>query len=128
MERGAGRHVLVVDDAPEVLRLVTVILQRAGYIVIGAGSVAEARERLADRSDYSAAIIDLHLPDSPGTGLVDLVRRAAPDARCIAISGDSHEGMGRAASEAGFDGFLPKPFPLEMLCGLLGLPDDALSA
>lgn len=101
-----GITLLVVEDsrlASDALRL---ICQQAGARLRRADSLAAARAHLAVyRPDV--AVIDLGLPDGPGTDLIaDLAGQGLP---VVAISGDPD---GReAALEAGAVAFLDKPLP-----------------
>jgi DNA-binding response OmpR family regulator len=65
--RGNGQHVLVVDDDPGTIDLLTTTLELAGYRVGTAGSGVEALARIAaDRVDL--VILDAELPDLEDVG------------------------------------------------------------
>ncbi len=83
-----SRRILLVDDS-ELLRMTTAaILEDAGYQVIEAGSLAQARASLAG-GELAAAIVDLHLQDGLGTALLAEVRAAHPRAAFILLSGSA---------------------------------------
>src|SRR5207247_11361955 len=65
----AGVRVLVVDDDPDTRELVTVILQRAGAEVSGAGSTDEALRR-ADERAPEVVVSDLAMPARDGFALL----------------------------------------------------------
>jgi two-component system, OmpR family, KDP operon response regulator KdpE len=63
-------RVLVVDDEPQILRALRIILRDAGFEVLLAATVEEALDAAAMRPP-AAAIIDLVLPDGDG---IDVTR------------------------------------------------------
>ena len=72
-----GEHVagsvIVVEDEQRVARVIVTILERAGYDVTVAASLAEALLALAGRS-YDVLVADLILPDGDGLAFVEEVR------------------------------------------------------
>lgn len=81
-------RILLVDDS-ELLRLTTAaLLEDAGYQVIEAASLAQARASLG-RGEIVAAVVDYHLGDGLGSALLDDVRAAHPRAAFILLSGTS---------------------------------------
>ena len=75
---GGRRHVvLVVDDEPAIRLLCRVNLEFGGYEVREAGSLAEARKRVAEGVDV--VLLDLHLGNESGEPLLaELVELAIP--------------------------------------------------
>ncbi|HWY89784.1 MAG TPA: response regulator, partial [Solirubrobacteraceae bacterium] len=67
----ATQRILVVDDEPQILRALRVVLRDAGFEVVPAETGAEALDRAAVRPP-EAAIVDLMLPDVDG---IELTRR-----------------------------------------------------
>src|SRR3954465_14136464 len=63
-------RVLVVDDEPQILRALRIVLRDAGFDVLQAASVEEALDQAAMRPP-PAAIVDLVLPDGDG---IDVTR------------------------------------------------------
>ena len=79
-------RILLVDDS-EILRVTTAaLLEDAGYQVIEAGSVAQARASLG-RGELAAAIVDLHLGDGLGSDLLADLRAAHPGAAFVLLTG-----------------------------------------
>lgn len=112
---GAERLVLVVDDEADLLEIVTDRLERAGYRVLTARDGLEALEQV--RAARPACIIlDLKMPRLGGfEALVDL-RREAPEARVIVLTGSPNRPLAEACRARGADDFLLKPFdPGELL-------------
>ena len=53
--------ILIVDDEPQVRRLLTTILEKAGYLCQSAEDVVEAKQMLTE-SPYALLLTDLDLP------------------------------------------------------------------
>lgn len=103
------KRVLVVDDEPQIVDVLTAYLEREGFEVTARGNVATAMEALREATP-DLLILDLMLPD--GSGL-DILRAAArPDARILTIvltarSGEADRIVGL---ELGADDYVTKPF------------------
>jgi DNA-binding response OmpR family regulator len=72
----AGAHVLVVDDEPQIVRGLRVILRSAGFEVAQAATKREALDAVAVRPP-DVMILDLVLPDGSGVEVCEQVRRGA---------------------------------------------------
>lgn len=107
--------VLVVDDDPQVRRLVATILERVGYRAVTAASMAEASAAvIAARQDLALVVTDVELPD--GSGL-DLARAIAPSKiPVVVLTSLPIESEARAAGAAAF---LAKPFQVAELVELV---------
>jgi two-component system, OmpR family, catabolic regulation response regulator CreB len=122
------RHLLVVDDEPHIGLLLRPHLERLGYQVSLARTLAEARGALGDRAvRLDAMLLDLHLPD--GSGL-DLLRelRAAATTRAFPVIVLTAEGEDRVLGEAEElgAGLLTKPFsPSKLTARIAALLGDA---
>ena len=107
----APERVLVVDDEPDLLGLLTFNLREAGYDVIAASTGAGALDAAA-RDTPSVVILDLMLPDIPG---IEICRRlrALPDlaelpVMILSARGDEYDRL--LGFEAGADDYVVKPF------------------
>ena len=110
-------RVLVVDDEPQILRALRVVLREAGYDAVPAATAGEALDRASVRPP-DAAIVDLVLPDGDG---VDVTRRLREwsDMPIIVLSAVGDEGEKVRALEAGADDYVTKPFgPRELVARL----------
>ncbi len=125
--RGAGT-VLVADDEPEVLKLVSRVLERAGFEVVGATDGAEALESFAARPDrYSLVVLDLTMPRMSGEEAFAEMRAQRPEVPVLITSGyDEQEALARFdRADAGI-GFLGKPYRVgELLARVRQLVDTA---
>lgn len=100
--------VLLIEDEPQIRRLLVLALEAAGF------GVAEARNgalglQQADRYKPDLVILDLGLPDMDG---VDVVRqlRTSSDVPIVILSARSEEAQKVGALDAGADDYLTKPF------------------
>jgi CheY-like chemotaxis protein len=109
--------VLLVEDHDDTRHAVERLLQRWGYEVESASSVAEAREK-AGASRFDILLSDLGLPDGTGTDLMKELRRLGPIAG-IAVSGFGMEEDVRRSRDAGFSEHLTKPLNAQRLKAVL---------
>ena len=110
-------RVLVVDDEPQIVRALKVILRDGGFEAVPAESMEEALDRAAVRPP-DAAIVDLVLPDGDG---IELSRRlrAWSEMPIIVLSAVGEEDAKVEALAAGADDYVTKPFgPRELLARL----------
>ena len=65
-----ARRLLIVEDEDVIRRALTRFLERRGFAVTGAATVAEAARGPLD--GFDVVLVDLRLPDAPGTELIGL--------------------------------------------------------
>ncbi|MDO4552077.1 MAG: response regulator transcription factor [Bacillota bacterium] len=105
--------ILMVEDNPDVLRLNSRALRRAGYEVACAETLAQAEAALAERAP-DVAVLDILLPD--GNGLEWLPRlKELSDGPVLFLSSKNEHTDILAGIRAGGDDYLPKPYMLEEL-------------
>jgi two-component system, OmpR family, KDP operon response regulator KdpE len=106
-------RILVVDDEPQILRVLRIHLTARQYTVFTAATGAEAL-RQVETEHPDLLILDLGLPDLDG---VQIIRELRTWSRIpiIVLSGrvDSHDKV--AALDAGADDYVTKPFSTEEL-------------
>lgn len=103
-------NVLIVDDEPETLTLLMLVLQRAGAAVVPASSAVQALRRL-DAIWPDVLVTDLEMPDQDGYALLQRVRNLDRGRRLRAVAFTAHGGDGdrERMLKAGFDLHLSKP-------------------
>lgn len=108
--------VLVVDDEPLILELMSEALQDAGHEVIGVGSGFEALDVLASPPrPLSALVTDFHMPGLvDGEELAAQARRAFPTIPVVIVSGRHDVLRGSWRDELGY-ALLSKPFALSAM-------------
>ncbi|WP_394847608.1 response regulator [Pendulispora brunnea] len=105
------RTVLVVDDDIDTVALLRRVLERRGYEVLGATSLAEAL-MVAGTQSFDVLISDVGLPDGSGVELMDRLGRPH---HAIALTGVSSEEDIARIRAAGFRQHLTKPVSLTTL-------------
>lgn len=104
-----GLTILVVEDEPETLELVSLLLRDAGADVRGAAN-AEAAMALLETTKLHVMVSDLNLPGADGCELVQRVReRFGKKLPAIALSASKSLADAKRALEAGFDVHVAKP-------------------
>jgi two-component system KDP operon response regulator KdpE len=101
-------RVLVVDDEPQIVRALKVVLREAGFESVPAESAAEALDLAAVRPP-DAAIVDLVLPDLDGIAVTRTLREWS-DMPILVLSAVGEEEQKVRALEAGADDYITKPF------------------
>ena len=117
----APRSALIVDDEPQLLRLMARLLERAGYQTWLAGDGVEAGEIFDEHvEDIDLALIDVMHP--PGAGAADLLPELLakkPDLEVILTSGAAlPDALAETLTAIG-GRFLRKPFVPNALMRLL---------
>jgi two-component system response regulator RegA len=115
---GADATLLIVeDDAPMRNRLGRA-LERRGFQIALAESIAEARKRIAEHAP-SYAVIDMKLGDGSGLEVVTALRAARPDTRIVMLTGYGNIASAVAAVKAGAVDYLSKPADADMVAAAL---------
>jgi len=114
--RGAGEHVLVVDDEPAIVRVVTRILTALGYRATGvSGGAAALAAFEADRTGFDVLFTDFTMPRVTGLGLIDQLRLHRPGLPIVLATGHA-DGVDRhVAAEHGVAAFITKPFTTRLV-------------
>jgi CheY-like chemotaxis protein len=102
------RRILLVEDHWDSAEATAKLLRQMGHIVLLAPTLAAARG-LIETQPFELILCDLNLPDGNGRELVPLARLHCPQARLVALTGDSHSGDGDGLADVGFDAHLVKP-------------------
>jgi DNA-binding NtrC family response regulator len=107
----ARRRLLLVDDEPDFLEMLTDALTVRGFDVVAVGSV-EAAFAAARNQHFDVAITDFKMPDTDGVEMVKALK--ALDARLpiIVASGYVSPPQWAALTAIGACAFLQKPFTL----------------
>jgi two-component system, chemotaxis family, CheB/CheR fusion protein len=122
-----GRRILLVEDAPDIREVFSVLLRLEGAEVVATGSGREAAD-LADRDDFDIVLSDLGLPDMPGDVLIrQIVTGKRRRARVIVVTGYGEPYLTRAR-QAGADVVFTKPVEWSQVLKWLDRPDLAASA
>jgi CheY-like chemotaxis protein len=112
----AGRTVLLVEDSDAIRHAFTILLEDAGYTVLGAGTGEDALRMAADRMP-DLVLLDMGLPDMTG---LDVVRRIKADdstagISVVAVTGRDEDSDRRACLAAGCAAYIVKPVNTQKL-------------
>ncbi|ABE49179.1 MULTISPECIES: sigma 54-interacting transcriptional regulator [Methylobacillus] len=111
---GTTKKILTVDDDPDILKLMGMRLQAAGYQVITATNAEEALSQIAI-SRPSLVITDLRMPGMDGLALFDAIHQSDPALPVIMVTAHGSIPEAVDATQRGVFGFLTKPFDSKSL-------------
>ncbi len=104
-----SHRILIVDDDPQVLRLLAAMLGRKGHAVIAASSGAQAVE-LFEKHSFQLLITDMAMPSMTGMQLSLAFKRRFPSVPVLMLTADpSQVAPEAAATPACIDLLLQKP-------------------
>lgn len=105
------QKILVVDDDPDIRRLVEAVLERDGFIVESASTSAEFFKKLSPFKP-DLAVLDLQLPDEDGFGIIKKLRNnpATLHLPIVMLTVQSVDSYKIAGLEIGADDYIVKPF------------------
>jgi len=116
-QNAPSRRILVADDDPAILRLVTAIVEKEGYTVVPARDGREAYKLLQTEGDFAACVFDVMMPHIEGP---ELVRYMKTEKRLMKIpvmmmTAEQNPKLSSDSFAAGAVVFLPKPFTTSQL-------------
>src|SRR6188472_3890857 len=115
----ASPLVLVVDDEPDLVELVTLTLRRMQLATLSAGDIASAKKLLKSQR-FDLCLTDMRLPDGDGLDLLEWISVHCPGVPCAVITAHGNvESAVRALKLGAFD-FVSKPLDLGVLRKLVG--------
>ena len=112
--------ILVVDDSPDNLAVISLYLQHQGYRVVTANNGEDA-VAVATQMLPHVILMDINLPTLDGLGATRRIREieALRETPVIAITAFGTEGFQRAAYDVGVSGYLTKPLDLDRMHQLI---------
>ena len=119
------KTLLIVDDEQNLRNQLAKAMERRGFTVAAAESVAEGKQlALANRPKF--AVVDLRLGDGSGLEVVEVLRQARGDVRVIVLTGYGNIATAVAAVKAGAIDYLPKPADADQVAAALLSDEQAL--
>lgn len=121
--------ILVVDDERANVRLLELLLGRAGYTNVRATTKPHEALRLAMLHPPDIVLLDLHMPDLSGVDLIHQFRKLDPLSYplVVVLTGDDTKKAKADALSAGAKDFITKPFDTaEVLLRIRNLADVRL--
>ncbi len=114
----AASTVLVADDDRSIRTVLSHALARLGHDVRSTGNAATLWHWV-EQGDGDLVITDVVMPDENGLDLIPRIRRVRPDLRVIVMSAQNTLLTAVKAAERGAFEYLPKPFDLKELIGVV---------
>ncbi len=116
-EPQASGRVIVADDDPAILRLVTAIVEKEGYKVVPARDGREAYKLLQEDANFIAGIFDVMMPHIQGPELVRFMRteKRLMKIPVMMMTAEQNPKLSSESFSAGAVVFLPKPFTTAQL-------------
>jgi DNA-binding response OmpR family regulator len=100
---------LVIDDEPDILLLLRIVLEEEGHDTLLAADGVSAVERL-EREDVDLVLLDVCMPVMDGWRVLEIIRARPAAPPVVVISGRSLPGDHRRAEELGAVDYVRKPF------------------
>ena len=123
-EIGVDKTLLLVDDDEPFLRRLTKAMEKRGFKVEYAGSVAAGRA-IATARPPAYAVVDLRLTDGNGLDVVEVLNDKRPDCRVVVLTGYGAIATAVAAVKIGATDYLSKPADAsDIMNALLASGDD----
>lgn len=124
LDIGPDKTLLLVDDDEPFLRRLERAMEKRGFDVQAAGSVAEGIAKATARPP-AYAVVDLRLEDGNGLDVVERLREKRPDARIVVLTGYGAIATAVAAVKIGATDYLSKPADAnDVMQALLAKGDD----
>lgn len=107
-EIGEDKTLLIVDDDEPFLKRLAKAMEKRGFLVEAAGSVA-AGKAIATARPPAYAVVDLRLEDGNGLDVIEVLRRRRPECRAVVLTGYGAIATAVAAVKIGAIDYLAKP-------------------
>jgi two-component system, cell cycle sensor histidine kinase and response regulator CckA len=112
---------LIVDDEPAILELVSRVCETIGYSCFRAENGTDALSLFEQHcADIAAIMTDVNMPGMDGFALIRAVRSRSPQMKIILSSGSLGGADEQVAIDLGVNAFLPKPYTTGQLLECVG--------
>ena len=118
MNRNPLKRVLVVDDEPMIVSLLSTILREKGWDVTEARSGTEGIDQL-DRARFDVILTDLVMPGDTGIDLLRAAKEIHPDVEVILMTGYATAETAIEAMRNGAFHYIMKPLKTEEVANLV---------
>ena len=108
------KRILVVDDEPDILEFLQIILEEEGYAVV-TSTKGEYLEQLHNGGLPHLILLDVLLSGKDGRDIVKHLKRQEETRHIPVIMFSAHPSAEETARQAGADDFLAKPFEIDIL-------------
>ncbi len=125
IEIGEDKSLLLLDDDEPFLRRLAKAMEKRGFEVETAESVAVGTA-IATARPPAYAVCDLRLEDGNGLDVVEVLREKRPDCRIVVLTGYGAIATAVAAVKIGATDYLSKPADAKDITNALLAPEDGL--
>jgi DNA-binding NarL/FixJ family response regulator len=103
-----GRRVLLCDDSAQLRELVRAVLEIEGNVVVGEAENGRDAIGQAERHQPDVVVLDLSMPVMDGLEALPEIRRVAPQAKVVVLSGFDNRALVEQALGLGAECFIEK--------------------
>ena len=111
--------ILVVDDEPQVRKLLKNFLELKDYDVITASSGKEALEKI--KENPAIVLLDVMMPDMNGLQVLDKIKESAPSIEVIMVTGLAEQDITVESLKKGAFGYITKPIDFNHMEDVIGI-------
>jgi DNA-binding NarL/FixJ family response regulator len=101
-------RVLLCDDSPQIRELVRIVLELEGNEVVSEAENGREAVDEAERLQPDVVLLDLSMPVMDGLEALPEIKRVAPEARIVVLSGFDNDRLVSQALALGADHYVPK--------------------
>ncbi len=112
--QNTSKRILVVDDDPDILEFLQVILEEEGYTAVTSDK-GEYLEQLHNGGLPHLILLDMLLSGKDGRDIVKYLKSQQETRHIPVIMFSAHPSAEETARRAGADDFLAKPFSIDVL-------------
>jgi two-component system response regulator RegA len=120
---GADVSLLIVDDDSPFVQRLARAMEKRGFAVETAESVAEANAKVAAAAP-AYAVVDMRLEDGNGLTVIEKIRKIRPQARTVVLTGYGNIATAVTAVKLGAIDYLSKPADADEIYAALTQPPD----
>jgi two-component system response regulator PilR (NtrC family) len=113
-----AKHVLIIDDEPDICELIEITLMRMGLSTRSAMNLADAY-RLVEAEHFDLCLTDMRLPDGDGIEMVEYIQQQHPEIPIAVITAHGNMELAVKALKAGAFDFVSKPVDIQILRNLV---------
>ena len=104
----AGR-ILIIDDTPEIQRLLQMVLRFEGFEIAGVAESADEGVRLSESMQPDGVVLDVMMPGKSGLDAIEEIRTKAPETKILVFSSVGvSDDTRQEAMQRGAHGYLNK--------------------
>jgi two-component system, cell cycle response regulator DivK len=111
-----GAKILVVEDDPDIMRILTHALSAVGHHVVPAYGGEDAIRKVKAQK-FDLVLTDLSMPKVSGVEVIQAIKGdpATQHIPVVAVTAHVWDGIAQSAGQVGCDGYISKPFSPKQL-------------